>query len=42
MRAEVEREIDEVIEFDLEGLRSERLPIPKPASVTRYVEATSP
>jgi predicted RNase H-like HicB family nuclease len=37
-QAEVESEMQEAIEFHLEGLRGEGLPIPKPASTAQYVE----
>ncbi len=37
-RQEVESEMQGAIEFHLEGLREEGLPIPKPASVAEYVE----
>jgi predicted RNase H-like HicB family nuclease len=39
--ADVEREIRDAIEFHLEGLREDGLPIPVPASVVEYVEVTS-
>lgn len=35
---EVEREIQEAIEFHLEGLRADGLPIPEPSSRVEYVE----
>jgi len=35
---EVEREIREAIEFHLEGLREDGLPIPPPSSAVRYVD----
>jgi predicted RNase H-like HicB family nuclease len=37
-RAEVERLIQEAIEFHLEGLREEGLPIPPPSSFAGVVE----
>lgn len=39
-RAEVEREMHDAIEFHLEGLREEGLPIPKASSSAEYVEVT--
>jgi predicted RNase H-like HicB family nuclease len=35
---EAEREIREAIEFHIEGLVEDGLPIPEPASVVQYVE----
>jgi predicted RNase H-like HicB family nuclease len=35
---ETEREIQEAIEFHLEGLRADGLPIPEPTSRVDYVE----
>jgi predicted RNase H-like HicB family nuclease len=35
---EVEREIQEAIQFHLEGLREDGLPIPEPSSRVEYVE----
>jgi predicted RNase H-like HicB family nuclease len=35
---EAEREIREAIEFHIEGLVDDGLPIPEPASVVQYVE----
>ncbi len=35
---EAEREIREAIEFHIEGLIEDGLPIPQPASVVQYVE----
>ncbi len=35
---DVERLLTEAIEFHIEGLREERLPIPKPSSRVHYVE----
>ncbi len=35
---EAEREMREAIEFHLEGLREDGLPIPEPSSVVQYVE----
>ena len=40
-RQEVERLIQEAIEFHLEGLRSEGLPIPTPSSFAGVVEVNS-
>ena len=37
-REEVEREIREAIEFHIEGLREDGLPIPQPSSAVSYVE----
>jgi predicted RNase H-like HicB family nuclease len=37
-RPEVESEMHDAIEFHLEGLREEGLPIPKPSSTAQYVE----
>jgi predicted RNase H-like HicB family nuclease len=38
---ETEREIQEAIEFHLEGLRADGLPVPEPSSRVEYVEITS-
>ena len=38
---EVEREIHEAIEFHLEGLRADGLPIPEPSSRVEYVEVAA-
>ena len=35
---ETEREIQEAIEFHLEGMRADGLPIPEPTSRVEYVE----
>jgi predicted RNase H-like HicB family nuclease len=35
---EVEREIHEAIEFHLEGMRADGLPIPEPSSAVKYIE----
>jgi predicted RNase H-like HicB family nuclease len=35
---EVEREIQEAIEFHLEGMRAEGLPIPEPTSRVEYID----
>ena len=35
---EIKAEIREAIEFHLEGLRADGLPIPKPTSTAEYVE----
>lgn len=40
-RPEVENEMHDAIEFHLEGLREEGLPIPKPSSTAEYVEVAS-
>jgi len=37
-RREVERNIREAIEFHIEGLREDRIPIPKPSSWAEVVE----
>lgn len=37
-RSEVEREMHDAIQFHLEGMREEGLPIPKPSSIAEYVE----
>ncbi|MEG4036129.1 type II toxin-antitoxin system HicB family antitoxin [Microcoleus sp. S36b_A4] len=37
--AEVQQQIKEAIEFHLEGLREEGLPIPEPTTICDYVEA---
>ncbi len=36
---EVEREIREAIQFHLDGLREDGLPIPEPNTICEYVEA---
>ena len=38
---ETQREIQEAIEFHLEGLRAEGLPIPEPSSRVDYVEVSA-
>ena len=38
---ETEREIQGAIEFHLEGLRADGLPVPEPSSRVEYVEVTS-
>jgi len=38
---ETEREIQEAIEFHLEGLLADGLPVPEPSSRVEYVEVTS-
>jgi len=38
---ETEREIHEAIEFHLEGLRADGLPIPEPSSRVEYVEVAA-
>ncbi|MEZ2240165.1 type II toxin-antitoxin system HicB family antitoxin [Microcoleus sp.] len=35
---EVQQQIQEAIEFHLEGLREEGLPIPEPTTISDYVE----
>ncbi len=37
-RDEVQREMHDAIEFHIEGLREEGLPVPEPASSAEYVE----
>ena len=37
-RAEVEREMQEAIEFHVEGLRLDGYPVPEPLSESAYVE----
>ncbi|MBE9013045.1 type II toxin-antitoxin system HicB family antitoxin [Pseudanabaenaceae cyanobacterium LEGE 13415] len=36
---EVEQQIQEAIEFHLEGMREEGLPIPEPTTLCEYIEA---
>ena len=38
---ETEREIQEAIEFHIEGLRADGLPIPEPTSRVEYVEVAA-
>ena len=38
---EVEREIQEAIEFHLEGLREDGMPIPEPSSRVEYVDVAA-
>ena len=38
---ETQREIQGAIEFHLEGLRADGLPIPEPSSSVQYVEVTA-
>jgi predicted RNase H-like HicB family nuclease len=38
---EVESQMREAIEFHLEGMREEGLPIPEPSSVVDYVEVSA-
>jgi predicted RNase H-like HicB family nuclease len=38
---EVEREIQEAIEFHIEGLRADGMPIPEPSSRVEYVDVTA-
>lgn len=40
-RAEVEANIREAIEFHIEGLRREGLPIPEPSSASTYVDVAA-
>ena len=39
-REETRKNMEEAIEFHLEGLREEGLPIPPPSSVAEYVEVS--
>ena len=39
--SEVEAEMREAITFHLEGLRSDGLPVPEPASEVRYLEVAA-
>ena len=39
-REETKRNMEEAIEFHLEGLREDGLPVPPPSSVAEYVEVT--
>ena len=39
--ADAQREIREAIEFHLDGLREDGLPLPPPASVVEYVEVAA-
>jgi predicted RNase H-like HicB family nuclease len=39
--AETQREIQEAIEFHLEGLRADGLPVPEPTSRVEYVEVAA-
>jgi predicted RNase H-like HicB family nuclease len=38
---EIEREIREAIEFHIEGLIEDGLPIPQPASIVEYLEISA-
>ncbi len=38
-RDEVERTIREAVNFHIEGLKEDGLPLPEPASFTEYIEA---
>jgi predicted RNase H-like HicB family nuclease len=38
---EVEREIREAIEFHLEGMREDGLPVPQPSSSVEYIEVAA-
>jgi len=40
-RDDVERNMREAIEFHLDGLREEGLPVPKPSSSAAYVEVAA-
>jgi predicted RNase H-like HicB family nuclease len=40
-REEVEKMMKEAIEFHLEGLKAENLPVPKPHSFSTYLEVSS-
>ena len=40
-KEEVEAQIREAIEFHVEGLREDGLPVPPPASQAEYVEVTA-
>lgn len=40
-RPQVERSMREAIEFHLEGLRAERMDVPKPRSYSSYVEVSA-
>ena len=40
-REQVEKMMKEAIEFHLEGLKSENLPIPKPHSFSTYLEISA-
>jgi predicted RNase H-like HicB family nuclease len=37
---ETKRNMEEAIEFHIEGLREEGLPIPQPSSVAEYIEVS--
>lgn len=39
-REETKKNMEEAIEFHLEGLREDGLPVPPPSSVAEYVEVT--
>jgi predicted RNase H-like HicB family nuclease len=38
---EVEREIREAIEFHIEGMRKDGLPVPRPSSSVEYIEVAA-
>ncbi|MDH5222348.1 MAG: type II toxin-antitoxin system HicB family antitoxin [Betaproteobacteria bacterium] len=38
---EVEREIQEAIEFHIEGLRADGMPVPEPSSRVEYVDVAA-
>lgn len=40
-REEVEKTMKEAIEFHLDGLKAENLPVPKPHSFSTYLEVSS-
>ena len=40
-REEVEKMMKEAIEFHLDGLKAENLPVPKPRSFSTYLEVSS-
>ena len=40
-REAVERELHDAIEFHIEGLRADRLPVPTPSSSASYVEVSA-
>ena len=40
-RKEVEQEMHDAIEFHIEGLRADGLPIPEPSSRVKYVEVAT-
>lgn len=40
-KSEVERNIQEAIEFHLEGLREEGFPVPEPTSYSSYIDVAA-